>query len=123
MTKVEIVALAERWRAKADRAMARYQESGLARHNREREQAEDLAEALRIAANAADDHSELIGLHCSLILLTNKSHAVLNALDTPDRASDRDILTDLARNIISTARLYGLDTELAPARKRADKED
>ena len=123
MTKVEITALAEHWQAKADRAMDRYQESGLARHNREREQAEDLAEALRIAANAADDHSELIGLHCSLILLTNKSHAVLNALDTPDRASDRDILTDLARNIISTARLYGLDTELAPARKRADKED
>ena len=47
----------------------------------------------------------------------------VDALDAPDRASDRDILTDLARNIISTARLYGLDTELAPARKRADKED
>ena len=62
MTKVEIAALAEHWQAKADRAMARYQESGLARHNREREQAEDLAEALRIAANAADDHSELISL-------------------------------------------------------------
>lgn len=122
MTKVEIVALAERWQAKADRAMARYQESGLARHNREREQAEDLAEALRIAANAADDHSKLIGLRCSLILLTNKSHAALNALDTPDRASDRDILTDLARNIISTARLYGVDSELPPSRKRADKE-
>ena len=123
MTKVEIVALAERWQAKADRAMARYQESGLARHNREREQAEDLANALRIAANAADDHSELIGLRCSLILLTNKSHAALNALDTPDRASDRDILTDMARNIISTARLYGVDSELPPSRKRADKED
>ena len=31
MTKVEIVALAEHWQAKADRAMARYQESGLPR--------------------------------------------------------------------------------------------
>lgn len=123
MTKAEIAVLAEHWQDKADRAMDRYQESGLPRHNREREQAQELADALRIAANAADDHSELIGLHCSLILLTNKSHAVLNALDTLDRASDRDILTDLARNIISTARLYGLDTELAPSRKRADKED
>lgn len=123
MTKAEIAVLAEHWQAKADRAMDRYQEDGLPRHNREREQAQALADALRVAANAADDHSELIGLRCSLILLTNKSHAALNALDTPDRASDRDILTDLARNVISTARLYGLDTELAPSRKRADKED
>lgn len=28
MTKVEIIALAERWQAKADRAMERYQEDG-----------------------------------------------------------------------------------------------
>ena len=109
MTKSEIAALAEHWQVKADRAMERYPESGLARHNREREQAEDLANALRIAANAADDHSKLIGLQSSLILLANKAHAILNALDAPDRAADRDILTDLARNVISTARLYGMD--------------
>lgn len=123
MTKVEITALAEHWQAKADRAMARYQESGLPRYNREREQAEDLAEALRIATNAADDHSELISLRGAVCCLAVKAHAAVDALDAPDRAADRDILTDLARNIISTARLYGLDTELAPSRKRADKED
>ena len=122
MTKVEIVAMAEHWQAKADRAMDRYQEDGLARHNREREQAQDLADALQIAARAADDHSELIGLHCSLILLTNRAHAVLDALDAHDRAADRDILTDLARNIISTARLYGLDSGPDPSRKHTDKE-
>ncbi len=62
MTKVEIIALAERWQAKADRAMERYQEDGLPRHNREREQAQDMADALQIAASAADDHSELVSL-------------------------------------------------------------
>lgn len=31
MTKVELIALAERWQAKADRAMERYQEDGLPR--------------------------------------------------------------------------------------------
>lgn len=123
MTKVEIAALAERWQAKADRAMARYQESGLARHNRERERAEYLAEALRIAANAADDHDELISLRGAVYCLSVKAHAAIDALAVPDRASDRDILTDLARNVISTARLYGLDTELTSSRKRADKED
>ena len=123
MTKVEITALAERWQAKADRAMGRYQESGLARHNREREQAEDLANALRIAANAADDHDELISLRGAVCCLAVKAHAAIDALAVPDRASDRDILTDLARNVISTARMYGLDTEPVPSRKRADKED
>lgn len=122
MTKVEIVALAEHWQDKADRAMNRYQESGLARHNREREQAQDLADALQIAASAADDHSELISLRGAVYCLAVKAHAAVDALDVPDRAADRDILTDLARNVISTARLYGVDSEPAPAHKRADKE-
>ena len=122
MTKVEIVALAKHWQTKADRAMERYQESGLARHNREREQAQDLADALQIAASAADDHSELISLRGAVYCLAVKAHAAVDALDVPDRAVDRDILTDLARNVISTARLYGVDSELAQARKRADKE-
>lgn len=122
MTKVELIALAERWQAKADRAMERYQEDGLPRHNREREQAQDLADALQIAASAADDHSELISLRGAVYCLAVKAHAAVDALDVPDRAVDRDILTDLARNVISTARLYGVDSELAQARKRADKE-
>ena len=123
MTKVEITALAERWQAKADRAMGRYQESGLARHNREREQAEDLADALQIAASAADDHDELISLRGAVYCLAVKAHAAVDALAVPDRSSDRDILTDLARNVIFTARLYGVDSELPPSRKRADRED
>ena len=122
MTKVEIVALAERWQTKADRAMERYQEDGLPRHNREREQAQDLADALRVAANAADDHSELISLRGAVYCLAVKAHAAVDALDAPDRASDRDILTDLARNVISTARLYGVDSGLTASHNRTAKE-
>ena len=122
MTKVELIALAERWQAKADRAMERYQEDGLARHNREREQAQDLADALQIAASAADDHSELISLRGAVYCLAVKAHAAVDALDAPDRASDRDILTDLARNVISTARLYGMDSGLTASHNRTAKE-
>ena len=122
MTKVELITLAERWQAKADRAMDRYQEDGLARHNREREQAQDLADALRVAANAADDHSELISLRGAVYCLAVKAHAAVDALDAPDRASDRDILTDLARNVISTARLYGVDSGLTASHNRTAKE-
>lgn len=122
MTKVELIALAERWQTKADRAMEHYQEDGLARHNREREQAQDLADALRVAANAADDHSELISLRGAVYCLAVKAHAAVDALDAPDRASDRDILTDLARNVISTARLYGVDSGLTASHNRTAKE-
>ena len=122
MTKVELIALAERWQAKAARARERYQEDGLARHNREREQAQDLADALRVAANAADDHSELISLRGAVYCLAVKAHAAVDALDAPDRASDRDILTDLARNVISTARLYGVDSGLTASHNRTAKE-
>ena len=122
MTKVELITLAERWQTKADRAMERYQEDGLARHNREREQAQDLADALQIAASAADDHSELISLRGAVYCLAVKAHAAVDALDAPDRASDRDILTDLARNVISTARLYGVDSGLTASHNRTAKE-
>ena len=122
MTKVEIIALAEKWEAAAQRAEARYQDSGAARHLREKEQAEDLSAALWMAANAADDHEALIGLRSALNGLAAKAHAALDAkahaaLDAlpADRANDRTILTDLARNVISSARLYGVDSELSPA--------
>lgn len=47
----------------------------------------------------------------------------VDALDAPDRASDLDILTDLARNVISTARLYGVDSGLTASHKPKTKED
>lgn len=122
MTKVEIIALAERWQAKADRAMERYQEDGLPRHNREREQAQDMADALQIAASAADDHSELVSLRGTVNQLAVKAHEALDSMSEPEQSSDRTILTGLARNVISAARLYGLDSELSAPRKPTKKE-
>ena len=122
MTKLEIIALAEKWEAAAQRAEARYQDSGQARHLREKENAEDLAAALWMAADAADDHNALIGMRSALNGLAAKAHAALDALPAADRADDRTILTDLARNVISAARLYGVDSELSPSRKKPSQE-
>ena len=122
MTKVEIIALAEKWEAAAQRAEVRYQDSGAARHLREKEQAEDLAAALWMAADAADDHQALIGLRAALNGLAAKAHAALDALPAADRADDRTILTDLARSIISDARVYGVDSVLAPSGGEKQKE-
>ena len=122
MTKLEIIALAEKWEAAAQRAEARYQDSGAARHLREKEQAEDLAAALWMAADAADDHEALIGMRAALNGLAAKAHAALDALPAADRADDRTILTDLARSIISDARVYGVDSQLAPSGGEKQKE-
>ena len=122
MTKLEIIALAEKWEAAAQRAEARYQDSGAARHLREKEQSEDLAAALWMAADAADDHDALIGMRVALNSLAAKAHAALDALPAEDRADDRIILTDLARSIISDARVYGVDSQLAPSSKKPPKE-
>ena len=79
------------------------------------EQAEDLAAALWMAADAADDHQALIGMRSVLNGLAAKAHTALDALPAANRADDRTILTDLARNVISSARVYGVDSELSPA--------
>ena len=121
MTEVEIITLAEKWEAAAQRAEARYQDSGAARHLREKEQAEDLSAALWMAANAADDHEAPIGLRSALNGLAAKAHTALDALPAANRADDRTLLTDLARNVISSARVYGVDSTLAPSAREKQK--
>ena len=71
-----------------------------------------------MAADAADDHQALIGMRSALNGLAAKAHAALDALPAADRADDRTILTDLARSVISDARVYGVDSQLAPPGRR-----
>ena len=73
------------------------------------------------AMAAADDHEALIGLRTALNGLAAKAHAALDALPAADRADDRTILTDLARSIISDARVYGVDSALPPSKRRQPK--
>lgn len=103
--------------------IARWRAEGAKQAQAQLDKAQAEAAALRVAANAADDHSELISLRGAVYCLAVKAHAAVDALDAPDRAGDRDILTDLARNVISTARLYGVDSGLTQARKTKAKED
>ena len=53
MDRSELEKLAERYQQKADRAFENYQDTGLRRYDTERNNMEDLADALRMAANAA----------------------------------------------------------------------
>lgn len=66
MTEKELLALAEKYQAKADRNYSNYQETGISRYDRERRNAEQLADALRMAANASEGHSKLIHLRACI---------------------------------------------------------
>ena len=55
MDKKTLEALAERYQKRADHAFENYQETGIKRYDTERNNMEDLADALRMAANAADE--------------------------------------------------------------------
>ena len=62
MTEEELLDLAKKYQEKADRNYRNYQETGISRYDWERRNAELLAEAMRMAANASEDHSKLIQL-------------------------------------------------------------
>lgn len=60
LEKRKLFCLADKYEKKAAAAELRFQESGLARYRREKENYEDMADAFRMAANAESDYSELV---------------------------------------------------------------
>lgn len=101
MCKAELEALAEKYAAKAEKAYRNYQETGISRYNRDQRNAEELANAFRAAANAAEEHEELIGMRGELCLLANRAQKA----DTEEKA--RAVLKEL----VSYARMMGLVRE------------
>lgn len=102
MTKERLYAMAERYQSKADRAYQVYQETGITRYDRERRNAEELADALRMAASAADEHTQLIGLRAELYSLASRAQRTGN---------DPAKLETLRESLLAVARLYNLIRE------------
>lgn len=76
MRKAELIKLANKYQNKADRAYRNHQETGITRYDNERRKAEDLADALNIAANAVEDHDKMIALRVYLSRLVNMANAL-----------------------------------------------
>lgn len=90
---------------RAERAYRNYQETGTQRYKREQEKAEDLADALRMALSAYDDHTKLRALKAELITLGTDAHKALT--DGSQEAEEQNL-----RQIVSIAKLYaGLQIE------------
>lgn len=62
---------------KAERAFRNYQETGTGRYDTERRNAEDMAEALRAAYNAAEEHAALVSVKGQITWWAGKAEALL----------------------------------------------
>lgn len=101
ISKAELEVLAEKYAAKADKAYRNYQETGIARYNRERQNAEELFYAFQAAANAAEEHAALLGIQAEIHNLAVRAWRA----DTEEKA--RAVLKEL----VSYARMMGLAQE------------
>lgn len=90
----KLLDLAERYDNKSSKAYMSYQETGTQRYYREYENAEEMANVLRMAANAEQDHRALVFLRSEI---ANLAVTAKNG-DTEQ----------LAKNVIAIAEMYGL---------------
>lgn len=76
--KRELERMIEREDTRAEKYYRDYQETGVSRYDTQRRKAEDLAEALRAALNAADEHAQLIALRGQLVWWANEADKLLD---------------------------------------------
>ena len=106
MDNARITQLRDQYRARADTAYKNYQDSGDSRYYRTKNRAEDIADALQIALNAADDHNSMLDLRACLSALANKAQRIIdNAHGDPYDPVD---VHDFLRAAIAEARVREL---------------
>lgn len=99
METKEIYDLAEKYSNKAAAALEKYQETGLARYYRESCKAEELGDALRMAAAAHDDRVALVHLRGELAHLASLAE---RCKENPK------LLEPLRDDVLMTARIHGI---------------
>lgn len=101
MKREELEALAAKYQQKADLAFQNYQETGMTRFDREHRNNEDLAEALRMAARAADDSHRLTDLRVTFSEYGYRASVVV------EQGTEQDAMK-LCKEIAASARVRGL---------------
>lgn len=96
MTKEELREHAKRWRAKADRAFERYQETGAQKYYREYCNADDMAGALKMAAEAADTSAANIHIKAQLADFAYKAWLIGHTDEESEKIKKtKDLLAEL----------------------------
>lgn len=105
MSKEELMKLAEKYQAKADADFQNYQESGMSRYGSSYRRNEDMAEALRMAAGAADEHRAHISMKVEMANFASRAQ-MLAIADTEEKRAD--LTQALIRDLADYGRLMGL---------------
>lgn len=104
MDKTKLMKMAEQYQRKADTAFQNYQEAGITRYDTARRNNEDMADALRMAASAKEDHEKLVFLRAELYQMASQALAANHAAEEDRPAKLRAVINEL----LSVARLQGL---------------
>lgn len=107
LSETKLEALAEKYEAKASRAYQNYQETGISRYDRERRNADDLASAMRMAANAEGTYTKMVYLRGSVSSLASKAQLALKEPADKRESAMGKVLKDL----VALAVMEGLVTD------------
>ena len=105
MSKKELMKLADSFQKKADTAFQNYQETGASRYDSAFRRNEDIAAALRAAAEAADEHNAYINLKMEMSNFASRSQRVMLSASEKEKS---ELTEALIRDIVSVGQLYGL---------------
>lgn len=105
MKKKELEKLADSFQTKADTAYQNYQETGISRYSSTARRHEKMADAIRMAAEAADEHYAYISLKLEMSNLASRAKRVKASSDEKERT---ELVDALVRDMIACGRLYGL---------------
>lgn len=102
----ELAKLVEKYQAKADAAAQAYQETGLTRYHSTYWRNQDMADALRTAMTAQEDHDTLREIRLVLSNFASRGAAA----GSPHRAPDEraELATQLAAEVADYGRRLGL---------------
>lgn len=107
MSKAELEVLAEKYEAKAARSFQNYQETGISRYDREYRNADSLASAMRMAANAEGTYTKLVNIRGSVSMIASKAQSDLKEAEDKREAAMEKVLKDL----VALAVMEGLVTD------------
>lgn len=105
MSKEELMKLAGSFQKKADAAFENYQETGMSRYGSAYRRNEELADALRMAAGAADEHNAYIHMRGQMSNFAWRAK-MASATDTEEKRSE--LAEALIRDLVSFGRLMEL---------------
>lgn len=105
MSKEELIKLADSFQKKADAAFENYQETGMGRYGNSYRRNEELADALRMAAGAADEHRAYVSMKAEMSNFAWRAKMA----STAETEEKRDGLVEaLVRDLAAYGRLMGL---------------